>query len=366
VTDAGGDRGVIGTTLVAISDHIEALADPDGEYSLVCARYGDRPVPAAGLRFESRGAARAAARATEQYRDALRRYDPRAPYYDVIVRQEYAGDERVDAGETADAAGERSDDAAGPRRSAGDAAGPRRSPGDDHDVRRFSADEATDWSLSDPIVSGDRERGSTGDDSADPDARPNRPPRRDLVGFCHDAAAAVFEALSAGGHDAVESAVMDAYFALAEERSDPDDLCLRLLEAMAAELRRGLDPTEQAAVLAAAASRLPDATDSDPVSGAFERLAGAGVVSSYATAPGDGEASAGSVAVRLSGYALTPRDGRFPTLPIVLELYRHGGRSGPPASVRVDAVEEGWRLRVAAAAGGEPAGLTSAPIRDRE
>ena len=81
---------MIGTTLLDIADHIESLASEDGEFSLVCARYGDRPVPAAGLRFDSRETARAAARATEQYRDALRRYDPELPFYDVVVRQEFA------------------------------------------------------------------------------------------------------------------------------------------------------------------------------------------------------------------------------------------------------------------------------------
>lgn len=363
MTDARGDRGVIGTTLVAISDHIEALADPDGEYSLVCARYGDRPVPAAGLRFESRAAARAAARATEQYRDALRRYDPQVPFYDVIVRQEYAPDGDVGVGVAEGPAGVD----AGPPAGRGD--GERRRPAEDHDVRRFSAAEAADWSLSDPAVGGGRGPGSTGDAPEGPDARSNRPPGRDLVGFCHDAAAAVFEALSAGGHDAVESAVMDAYFALAEERSDPDDLCLRLLEAMAAELRRGLDPTEQAAVLAAAAARLPAPSDRDPVAGAFERLAGAGVVGEYAPdadgpgAPDGGEAPAESVTVRVSEYALTPRDGRFPTLPIALELCRYDDRS-PPRSVRVAPAEDGWRLGIDTAPADEPSGLASAPIRE--
>ena len=335
---------MIGTTLAAISDHIETVASADGDYSLVCARYGDRPVPAAGLRFESRAAARAAARATEQYRDALRRYDPQVPYYDVIVRQEYAGDEGVGRG-----VGDGSADVdAGRGRSAGDA----------HDVRRFSATEAADWSLSDSVVGRDSE--SNSDSSRDPE--PNPAPSRDLVGFCHDAAAAVFEALSAGDHDAVESAVMDAYFAFAEERSDPDGLCLRLLEAMAFELRRGLDPSEQAAVLADAASRLPAASDADPVAGAFERLAGAGVVGSYAADPSGAEPPAESVVVRLSDYALSPRDGRFPTLPVVIELCRHGDRS-PPRAVRVDAVEGGWRLGIDTAGGDEPSGLASAPIR---
>lgn len=342
---------MIGTTLTAISDHIESLASADGEYSLVCARYGDRPVPAAGLRFESRTAARAAARATEQYRDALRRYDPQAPYYDVIVRQEYAADDGGVPDGAADA-GTGPDDAGSGARSVDGA----------HDVRRFSATEAADWSLSDPVVNRDRsDRGDRPGPAPGPDR--TRSPGRDLVGFCHDAAAAVFEALAAGDHDAVESAVMDAYFALAEERSDPDDLCLRLLEAMAAELRRRLDPTEQAAVLADAASRLPAAGDDDPVAGAFEHLAGVGVVGSDAADATGAAAPGGSVAVRVSEYALTPRDGRFPTLPVVLELCRRGDRSSPPA-VRVAAVDGGWRLRIEPAADGEPSGLASAPIRE--
>jgi hypothetical protein len=351
------DRDVIGTTLVAISDHIEALADADGDYSLVCARYGDRPIPAAGLRFESRAAARAAARATEQYRDALRRYDPQVPYYDVIVRQEYAADDAIGPGSAdvsldIDAASRRPDAAA-------------RRPGDDADRHRFSAAEAADWSLSDPVVNGTGDRSSDGASDPTPDRGPgpNRAPGRDLVGFCHDAAAAVFEALSASDRDAVESAVMDAYFALAEERSDPDDLCLRLLEAMASELRRGLDPAAQAAVLADAASRLPAAPDANPVAGAFERLAGAGVVGSYATDADGPGGSTNPVAVRVSEYALTPRDGRFPTLPIALELCRHGDRS-PPRAVRVADATDGWRLGVDTASGGGFAGLTNAPIRE--
>ncbi len=75
-------------TLVDIRDRIRELASESGEFALVCARYGDRPVPAAELRFDSRAVARAAARETERYRATLRRYDPQLPYYDVIVCQE--------------------------------------------------------------------------------------------------------------------------------------------------------------------------------------------------------------------------------------------------------------------------------------
>ena len=74
--------------LVELRTRVEALASPTGEYVLRCRRLGDRPVPAAGLRFESRPAARVAARITEQYRAALRRYDPTLPRYDVVVHQE--------------------------------------------------------------------------------------------------------------------------------------------------------------------------------------------------------------------------------------------------------------------------------------
>jgi hypothetical protein len=42
---------MVGTTLSDIRDHVKALATETGEYSIVCARYGDRSVPATGLRF---------------------------------------------------------------------------------------------------------------------------------------------------------------------------------------------------------------------------------------------------------------------------------------------------------------------------
>lgn len=73
--------------LTELRTHIETLASETGEYSLRCCRFGDRPVPAAGLRFDTRPVARAAARATEQYRAALRRYDPSLPCYDIVVCQ---------------------------------------------------------------------------------------------------------------------------------------------------------------------------------------------------------------------------------------------------------------------------------------
>ncbi|THE65760.1 hypothetical protein D8Y22_06225 [Salinadaptatus halalkaliphilus] len=78
---------MVGTTLGDIRQYIESLSSESGRYRLVCARTGDRPVPASGLEFESRGAARAAAQATEQYRATLRQYDPQVPYYEIVVSQ---------------------------------------------------------------------------------------------------------------------------------------------------------------------------------------------------------------------------------------------------------------------------------------
>ena len=79
---------MVGPTLIDIREHIEGLATEDGQYYLRCGRTGDRPVPAAGSRFPDRATARAAAGAIEQYRSALRRYDPQVPYHDLIVCEE--------------------------------------------------------------------------------------------------------------------------------------------------------------------------------------------------------------------------------------------------------------------------------------
>ncbi|KAB7512477.1 hypothetical protein DM867_12870 [Halosegnis rubeus] len=59
---AGDDRSegrMSESPLHALRDRIETLASESGSYYLVCARCGDRPVPAARLRFDSRAVARA-------------------------------------------------------------------------------------------------------------------------------------------------------------------------------------------------------------------------------------------------------------------------------------------------------------------
>ncbi|MFW6000195.1 MAG: DUF7551 domain-containing protein [Halorubrum sp.] len=323
---------MIGTTLLDIADHIESLASEDGEFSLVCARYGDRPVPAAGLRFDSRETARAAARAAEQYRDALRRYDPELPFYDIVARQEFA--------ETPSRSTEWNDRT------------PAFAPSDGEPL----PDELTDRIVDDTAHRRRDDGGPTGRRPAgDVEGRGRA---RDRIEFCHAAAAATFEALSAGGHDRAESAVMDAYFSLAERVSDPDELCLCLLEAMAAAIDRHLGPAAQVAALADAAERLhapPEPSAGDPVSAAFDRLAAVGLVEEYERVDGGGSGSGSGdpdddATVRTTGYALSPVDGRVPTLPVALEVCRRDSR-GRLAGVTLLAGGDGatgsdWRFRI--------------------
>lgn len=74
-------------TLVALRKRVAELASDEGEFSLVCGRTGERPVPIAGKRFDDRADAREAIRVAELYRLTLRQYDPQVPYHDLIARQ---------------------------------------------------------------------------------------------------------------------------------------------------------------------------------------------------------------------------------------------------------------------------------------
>jgi hypothetical protein len=302
---------MVGTTLVEIRDHIEALASESGEYHLVCARYGDRPVPAAGLRFENRAVARAAARATEQYRAALRRYDPQLPFYDVIVCQ--------DTGPLA-----------------------TNSQSTNH-IR-----DSSEWILSEPVL---KSQGSNG-------------AHHDLIEFCHRVAAVVFETLSENGYDAVETTVMDAYFELAETVGDPDELCLCLLESMASELHERLSPADQAEVLTDAAARLESPSDDDsPLDASLTALEQRGLIESYTRSPYsvDLDGGAGAVVVQISGYALSAHENRLPVLPVTLELCRHHTEQSPQ-SVQVTAVDGGWQLTFGLGDTGNQHGIVSSPI----
>jgi len=301
---------MVGPTLIDIRKHIDGLATEDGRYYLVCGRTGDRPVPAACTRFPDRAAARAAARATEQYRSALRRYDPQVPYYDLIVCEETARDTPAEQA-------------------------------------REPARETPQHRLSEPVITGSP-----------------TPERRDLVEFCHRVTGAAFETLSEAGYDGVESGVMDVYFELAETVSDPDELCLCLLESMASELNERLRPADQAEVLVDAAVRLESPTDdADPLDATLAALEQRGFIEGYTRSPSsvDLDGGAGSVVVQISGYALSERDGRLPVLPLTLELCRHQTER-PPQSVQVAPVDGDWQLTFGLADTVEQNGLVNVPI----
>ncbi|SDM91358.1 hypothetical protein SAMN04487949_2827 [Halogranum gelatinilyticum] len=297
---------MVGTTLAAIREHVESLAAPDGRYVVHCSRTGERPVPVAGKRFASRTLAERAVAAATQYRAALRRYDPQLPHYALVVSHEtgvYGTDSR------------------------------------DRDTDETAA--------------------PTLEPSAD-SAAVGQPP---LVEFCHQVAASVFEALCDAGHRAVETAVMDAYFELAETVRDPDELCLCLLESMAAELDSRLTPSEQADVLAEAATLLPAAeSNDDAVSAALATLEGNGLLSAYRCGPPSVDLDSGTrtIVVRVSDYALSPRDGRLPVLPLVLGVYRRES-AWPLSSVRV-IDDDDWQLTLVHSRDGGPSDLTSVPI----
>jgi len=301
---------MVGPTLIDIREHIEGLATTDGQYYIVCGRTGDRPVPATGNQFPDRATARAAARATEQYRSALRRYDPQVPYYDLIVCEETRGD--------ATAA-----------------------------HQRESTTETPKTCLSEPVIT----------DSSTPE-------RRDLVEFCHRVAGAVFETLSEAGYDRVETAVMDAYFEHAETVDNPDELCLCLLESMASELDERLSLGDQSEVLTGAAARLErPADDENPLDATLTALGDRGVIESYTRSPYsvDLDGGAGSIVVQISGYALSARDGCLPVLPVTLELCRHHPEC-PPQAIHVAATDGGWQLTFVLSDTGEQHGVVSAPI----
>lgn len=182
--------------------------------------------------------------------------------------------------------------------------------------------------------------------------------------FCHDVAAAVFEALSALGETDVERAAMDAYLHSAEAVCDPDDLCLVLLSTMATELDARLAPDRQGEVLRAAADRLGTySATSDPVAATLARFDGLSLVDGYAVAAGPDAGAGRSWTVTLDDYAFDRADSRLPTLPLAVELLRHfPDRTLAVTDVR-SAGERSWRCVVTAGAA-SAAGVASAPLRE--
>ncbi len=295
--------------LADLRAHIESLASDTGEFTLVCGRYGEQPVPAAGLRFPTRAVARSAAAATAQYRERLRAYDPSVPQYDIVICQGH----------------------------------PTVSP--------RSAESGTAPAPPLPAAAVDAER------AAEP-----------LVAFCHRVAAAVFGALADRGHDGIETAVMAAYGEHAAADPSADDLCLRLLERMSAMVSARLAPDEQAALLDSAADRLDSvgptrACPPADIDAVFDRLDATHDIAEFRDTAWDQCRRTGvrTLRVEVSAYAFTPLDGRLPTLPVVIALYE-SALDWRPAAVAVRAAGDGWRFRIAPVGEATPAGLASAPI----
>lgn len=306
---------MIGTTLGDIRQHLEALAEETGRYYLVCGRTGEHPSPAIGLRFENRPTARAAARATEQYRAALRRYDPQLPRYDVIVCEE-TDSSTLSGSKTASTV----------------------------PTRGATASQTT------PLPPSD-------DRSASEES---------LVDFCHAIAGAVFETVAESSHQSVERAIMDTYLEIAETIETPDELCLRLLESMAIELERRLDPEAQAAILAAAAERLSSPpADDDPLEFALSRLQSVALFDSYTLERNalEKQVQTPSWTVTLSAYPLGRAETGVVTLPLAIELFRHAPESSISISRAepIDGSSSTWELVVRTSTDERPSGLVSVP-----
>jgi hypothetical protein len=290
---------MVGTPLIELRTRIESLASDDGHYYIICGRTGERPIPVMHARFGSRDVAQDALEAATQYRNELRRYDPRVPDYDLIVCEE-------------------------------------------------TTQQNSQTAMSVPAPEGD-------------------PDRHCRIEFCHQVAAAVFETLSESSHDDIETAIIDAYFTLAETVDDPDDLCLCLLETVARECDARLTPSEQATVLARAADQFPPTDHSKkPVVTALTRLQRRGILTDFTCRPAaiDPFGGSRSVSVTLSEYALSPRDGRLPVLPVIVEIYRHQPAWSPTA-VYVTDTTDGWRITIDFGPETTPAGLSNAAIRSQ-
>jgi len=266
---------MIGRTLTDIRRELESLTDQNGTYYVRCGRTGERPVPVDGRRFPDRESAAEAVRVAHAYRATLRRYDPRAPWYDFVVCEG----------------------------------------GVDFEDRR---------SL--PVPPAMSTTGESG---------------QGLVTYCHDLAGAVFEALSASDHEAVERAVMDAYLDAAEQATDRDRLCLQLLATMATELQTRLADSVRADALQRATAHLPAVTGSTaPVRAALDHLRTTGLLSNYTLVDGDWGRPR---TLEVHGYELQALDGRLPTLPLSAETVRRSvGR--PPVVSDATRTDDGWRV----------------------
>ncbi len=297
-------------TLVRLRERIYSLASDEGTYDLICVETGDQPIPTNGLRVATRDVARRAARATEQYRAILRQYDSQFQHSDLIICQ-----------------------------------------GSDC---RSNYPEGCPFLRSPELPSKDRRAGQN------PTSE-----RPQLVIFCLNVAAALFETLASGGYETIESAMMDAYADLARTHTDPTDLCVRLLERMALELDAGLSAGEQRSVISHVVRRLePTESSTEPVRATFRLVQEMGLVGDYTQTPWSIDLMEGiqSAVVRLSEYALEPQNGQLPVLPIVVDLQRRRPEWSL-SSLRVVDDENGWRVTVEQSREATPTGRASVPIQ---
>ncbi|GAB3689058.1 hypothetical protein GCM10028857_23970 [Salinarchaeum chitinilyticum] len=82
-----GDPSDSPATLAELRERIRELSTVDGEFVVACARTGESPVPIDGYRFPDRETAAQAATVTIEYRERLRRLDPRTPRYDPVAHE---------------------------------------------------------------------------------------------------------------------------------------------------------------------------------------------------------------------------------------------------------------------------------------
>jgi len=186
-------------------------------------------------------------------------------------------------------------------------------------------------------------------------------PDASLTGFCHDVAAAVFEALTSRGFADAESAIMDSYCESADAIDDPDDLCLHLLSTLAVEVDARLTADEQTEVLRAAADEFRGpGTGGDPLAGTFDRLQTVTLIGDY-TIETTQEWAVGrqSWTVTVEDYALGRTANAMPTLPIAIDLLRRLPRAQVTLSDGRLLDSGTWQFELTAAETGESAGLAS-------
>lgn len=180
-----------------------------------------------------------------------------------------------------------------------------------------------------------------------------------LTSFCHDVAAAVFEALSNQGFAEIESTIMDEYCTSADAIDDPDDLCLHLLATLSVELADRLTQSAQARVLRTAASEFSGPEKSDTgLARTFDRLQTVGIIDDYSIESQCVQTvGKQSWTVTVDEYALSDRAEAVPTLPIAIDLLRRLPRAHLTLSAGRERSERTWEFELTATETGSSAGL---------